>query len=53
MGLGDKDKAFEWLEKDFQSRNGKLSEIRWQLLFESLGDDGRFKDLIRRIGLPG
>jgi TolB-like protein/Flp pilus assembly protein TadD len=53
MGLGDKDKAFEWLEKDFQSRNGKLSEIRWQLQFESLGDDGRFKDLIRRIGLPG
>ena len=52
VGLGDKDKAFEWLEKDFQARNGKLAEIRWQVQFESLRDDPRFKDLIKRIGLP-
>ena len=52
VGLGDKDKAFEWLEKDFQSRNGKLVEIRWQLQFEPLRDDARYKDLIKRIGLP-
>jgi serine/threonine-protein kinase len=52
MGLGDKDKAFEWLEKDFQARNGKLAEIRWQIQFEPLRDDPRFKDLIRRLGLP-
>jgi serine/threonine-protein kinase len=51
-GLGDKDKAFEWLEKDFQARNGKLAEIRWQIQFEPLRDDPRFKDLIKRIGLP-
>ncbi len=52
VGLGDKDKAFEWLEKDFQARNGKLAEIRWQIQFEPLRDDPRFKDLIKRIGLP-
>jgi tetratricopeptide (TPR) repeat protein len=52
VGLGDKDKAFEWLEKDFQARNGKLGEIRWQIQFEPLRDDPRFKDLIKRIGLP-
>jgi eukaryotic-like serine/threonine-protein kinase len=52
VGLGDKDKAFEWLEKDFQARNGKLAEIRWQIQFEPLRDDPRFKDLIRRMGLP-
>ncbi|MEP6718431.1 MAG: protein kinase [bacterium] len=52
VGLGDKDKAFEWLEKDFQARNGKLSEIRWQMQFEPLRDDPRFKDLMKRIGLP-
>ena len=50
-GLGDKNKAFEWLEKDFQARNGKLTEIRWELQFESLRDDPRFKDLLRRMGL--
>jgi len=52
VGLGDKDKAFEWLEKDFQARNGKLAEIRWEIQFETLRDDPRFKDLIKRLGLP-
>ena len=52
VGLGDKDKAFEWLEKDFQARNGKLVEIRWQLQFESLRDDPRYKDLIKGMNLP-
>ena len=52
VGLGDKDRAFEWLEKDFEARNGKLIEIRWQLQFEPLRDDPRFKDLIKRMGLP-
>ena len=51
VGLGDKDKAFEWLEKDFQARNSKLSEIRWQLQFESILNDPRFKDLLKRMGL--
>jgi eukaryotic-like serine/threonine-protein kinase len=52
MGLGDKDKAFEWLEKDLQVRNGKLAEVRWQIQFEPLRDDPRFKDLLKRMGLP-
>jgi len=52
LGRGDKDKAFEWLEKDFQVRNGKLAEIRWQLQFETIRDDPRRKDLFRRMGLP-
>jgi TolB-like protein/Flp pilus assembly protein TadD len=51
-GLGDNDKAFEWLEKDFQARNGKLPEIRWQLQFDSLRDDPRYKDLLKRMNLP-
>ena len=51
-GLGEKDKAFEWLEKDFQTRNGKLAEIRWTLTLEPLRDDPRFKDLLKRMGLP-
>jgi hypothetical protein len=50
-GLDEKDKAFEWLEKDFQTR-GDLVEIRWRIPYESLRDDPRFKDLLKRIGLP-
>ena len=52
IGLGDKDKAFEWFEKDFQSRTGRLNEIRWQIPFEPLRDDPRFKDLLKRMNLP-
>ncbi len=51
-GLGEKDKAFEWLEKDFQARNGILGIIRWQIPFEPLRDDPRFKDLLKRMNLP-
>ncbi|HVF46161.1 MAG TPA: tetratricopeptide repeat protein [Pyrinomonadaceae bacterium] len=51
-GLGDKDKAFEWLEKDFLTRNGDLAYIRWEIPYESLRDDPRFKDLLKRMGLP-
>ncbi|MEO8042067.1 MAG: tetratricopeptide repeat protein [Acidobacteriota bacterium] len=52
VALGDKDKAFEWLEKDFEARNGKLPEIRWQLQFEALRGDQRYQDLLKRMNLP-
>jgi len=50
-GLGDKDHVFTWLEKDFQGRVGPLSRIRWVLLFESIRNDPRYADLLRRMGL--
>ncbi len=51
-GLGDKDMAFEWLEKDFISRNGSLGDIVWRIHFKTLRDDPRYKDLLKRMGLP-
>jgi len=51
-GLGDKDKAFEWLEKDFQTHNGQLPTIRWTIPLEPLYDDPRYKDLLKRMNLP-
>ena len=50
--LGDKDKAFEWLEKDVSVRNPRLAEFRWSPASEPLRDDPRFKDLLKRMGLP-
>jgi TolB-like protein/Tfp pilus assembly protein PilF len=51
-GLGQKDEAFAWLEKDFQARSGQLAKIRWRPAFETLQKDPRFADLIRRMDLP-
>ena len=50
--LGDKDKAFEWLERDVSARNPRLAEFRWSPASEPLRDDPRFKEMLRRINLP-
>jgi len=50
-GLGDRDQAFAWLEKDFQQRNAELQFTRWRLQFEELRRDPRYADLSRRMGL--
>jgi tetratricopeptide (TPR) repeat protein len=51
-GLGENNKVFEWLEKDFQARNSSLVELRSEVPFMHLRNDQRFKDLLRRMGLP-
>jgi TolB-like protein/tetratricopeptide (TPR) repeat protein len=51
-GLGEKEKAMEWLEKDFQAKNGRLAEIRWTVPYRSMHDYPPFNDLLKRMGLP-
>jgi serine/threonine-protein kinase len=50
--LGDKDKAFEWLEKAYEQQDEGLTLLKVEPRFDSLRDDPRFQDLVRRIGLP-
>jgi TolB-like protein/Tfp pilus assembly protein PilF len=50
VGLGDKDQAFAWLEKDFESHNAIMPGYLYIAPLDSLRDDPRFKDLARRIG---
>ena len=50
--LNEKDQVFEWLEKDFQSHNATMPDFLSMPPLGSLRDDPRFKDLVRRIGLP-
>src|SRR5437773_3251935 len=49
-GLGDKDKAFEWLEKAYQERSDLLAWFRKDPESESLQSDPRFVALMRKIG---
>jgi eukaryotic-like serine/threonine-protein kinase len=51
-GLGDKDQAFAWLEKDFERRSGiRLPFIKWWFPFSELRGDQRYSNLLHRIGL--
>lgn len=50
--LGNKDRAFAWLDKVFEDRNGGLIVIRVAPEYDQLRSDPRFELLARRIGLP-
>jgi tetratricopeptide (TPR) repeat protein len=50
--LGDKEKAFEWLEKAYRHRTSRLTSFHIDPAFDSLRSDPRFDDLRKRIGLP-
>jgi tetratricopeptide (TPR) repeat protein len=50
--LGEKDKAFEWLERDLSARDRILPTFIWAPGSEPLRDDPRFKDLQKRMNLP-
>ena len=48
-GLGDKDKAFESLEKAFEERSTLLTYLKMDPRFDSLRGDPRFKAMLRRL----
>src|SRR5882724_10325188 len=50
-GLGDKDKALEWLEKAFQERADGLTWLNVEPMLDELRFDPRFRNLVDRIGL--
>lgn len=50
-GMGDANLTFQWLEKAYQSRDGRIHELR-SMEFDSVRSDPRCADLMRRIGLP-
>jgi hypothetical protein len=50
--LGDKERAFEYLEKAFAERSPGLRNIKKMPAFDDLHSDPRFADLVKRIGLP-
>jgi TolB-like protein/Flp pilus assembly protein TadD len=49
---GEKDKAFEWLERAYQEQDGGLSRVKGDALLKSLRNDPRFNALLRKMNLP-
>lgn len=51
-GLGEHDRALEWLEKTYHEDVSLLAFLKVDSVFDGVRPDPRFRDLVRRIGLP-
>jgi tetratricopeptide (TPR) repeat protein len=51
MGLGDRDRAIEWLEKGCEQHDSGLPHLGIYRAFKPLHADPRFRDLLRRLNL--
>jgi len=50
---GDKDKAFEWLDKAYDEHDGQdITLLKYDLTYRNLRGDPRFSALLHRMGLP-
>jgi serine/threonine protein kinase len=50
IGLGDRDKAFEWIEKAFKERDHWLIYLKVNPIFDNLRSDPRFSKILKRMG---
>jgi len=51
--LGDKDKAFQWLETAYQERDGQgMIALKTDFAMDPLRSDPRFAALVKKMGLP-
>jgi len=51
-GLGEKDQAFDWLEKAYEERSSELVTLTTEPRSDNLHSDPRFAELCRRLALP-
>lgn len=52
IGLGETDRAFEWLDKAVDARDWQLALLNVEPSFDTLRSDRRFAALVERVGLP-
>jgi len=51
FALEENDQAFHWLEKAYEYRHSQMIGLKISPAFNSVRDDPRFKDMLRRVGL--
>jgi len=49
-GLGEKDKAFEWLTKAYEEHSGQIVWIKVDPWYKNLRSDPRYKELLKKMG---
>jgi eukaryotic-like serine/threonine-protein kinase len=53
LGLEDKDQALLWLQKAYEERDAMVSLYTANPWLDSVREDPRFRDLLRRMNFPG
>jgi tetratricopeptide (TPR) repeat protein len=51
-GLGEKDQAFEWLEKAYAERDQGFAFLKVDPALDPLRSDPRFHEILRRMKFP-
>jgi tetratricopeptide (TPR) repeat protein len=52
VGVGNSEKAFEWLDKAFEEHSPDLVGLKTEPRLDPLRSDPRFTQLVSRVGLP-
>jgi tetratricopeptide (TPR) repeat protein len=52
IGLGDADRAFEWLQKGVEAHDWQMALLKVEPAFDGLRSDPRFTGLVDRVDLP-
>jgi len=52
IGLGDTERAFEWLLKAIEAHDWQMAMLKVEPAFDDLRSDPRFPALVERVGLP-
>jgi serine/threonine protein kinase/Tfp pilus assembly protein PilF len=52
MGLGEKDQAFQWLDKAYEVHSNQVEYLLVDPLYDPIRSDPRFATLVKKIGLP-
>jgi TolB-like protein len=50
--LGERDAAFEWLQRAYTQHDGGLIQVKYDRLLVSLRGDARYRALLRQMNLP-
>ena len=53
LGLNDKKKAMEWMEKNFNERQPALIVLGIEPAYDVLRDEPRFQAMLQALNLPG
>jgi tetratricopeptide (TPR) repeat protein len=52
VGLGETDRAFDWLDQGYRDHSGWMAYLLVDPTFDPLRSDSRFQDLLRKMNFP-